>query len=210
MLSDFLAVIGRSWYLDQKRNGTELILMFDGIWDETAQKMMLEFSETAHPMFRASSALETGELRSKGGRQKTIHFNDSEQNVELIPRTIISANQLSICGAVADMCREVSKDTMASEKLEAHDLLESMAIPTDPPTADPRTDEQRRAQKLSKLCSNAGLKNCRHLIQKDRVEWYILCCEYTLPRNDPRSRARGWIRKKTNIGPVLNVHVLSS
>ena len=34
-----------------------------------------------------------------------------------------------------------------------------------------------------------------------------LCREYTLPRNDPRSRARDWIRKNTKIGPVLNVSV---
>ena len=53
---------------------------------------------------------------------KTIHFNGSEQNVELILGTVISANELSIYGAVADMCTEVSKDTMASVKLEAHDL----------------------------------------------------------------------------------------
>ena len=42
------------------------------------------------------------------------------------------------------MSREVSKDTMASGKLEAHDSLESMEIPAEPPTADPYTDEQRR------------------------------------------------------------------
>ena len=62
----------------------------------------------------------------------------------------------------------------SSVKPEAHDPLESMEIPTDSPVADPRTDEQRRRnllqeyeqqfeqlshdQKLSKLCSNAGLK----------------------------------------------------
>ena len=28
-----------------------------------------------------------------------------------------------------------------------------------------------------------------------------------MPRNDPRSGDRGWIRKNTNIGPVLNIHV---
>ena len=28
-----------------------------------------------------------------------------------------------------------------------------------------------------------------------------------MPRNDPRSRARGWIRKNMKIGPVLNVRV---
>ena len=34
-----------------------------------------------------------------------------------------------------------------------------------------------------------------------------LCREYTLPRDDLRTRARGWIRKNTKIGPVLNIHV---
>ena len=33
------------------------------------------------------------------------------------------------------------------------------------------------------------------------------CREYTLPCNYPRYRARGWIRKNTKIGPVLNIHV---
>ena len=77
-----------------------------------------------------------------------MHFNGSERNVELILRTIISTNQLSIYGAVTDLRREVSKDTMASEKPEAHDPLESIDIPTEPPTADPRTDEQRRENLL--------------------------------------------------------------
>ena len=34
-----------------------------------------------------------------------------------------------------------------------------------------------------------------------------LCREYTLPRSDPRTRPRGWIRRNTKIGPVLNRHV---
>ena len=33
----------------------------DGKWDKTAETMMIEFSETVHPMFRASSAFEGGE-----------------------------------------------------------------------------------------------------------------------------------------------------
>ena len=93
----------------------------DGVWDKTAEDMMLNFAESGHPVFRASNAFERRELRSKGGCKKTIHFNGSEQNVKFILRTIISANQLSVYGATADMCREVSKDTMASGKLEAYD-----------------------------------------------------------------------------------------
>ena len=101
----------------------------DGAWDTTAEDLMLEFAETTRPMFRASSALERGELRSKGGSKKTIHFNGSEQNVDLILRTVMSANQLSIYGALAYICTEVSKDTLASGKPEAHaaqDLLETV------------------------------------------------------------------------------------
>ena len=102
----------------------------DGVWDKTTADMMLELAEAVHPVFRSSSALKRRELRSKGGGKKTIHFNGSEQNVELILRTIISANPLSTHGAVADMCTEVSKDTMASEKPESYDLMESMEMLT--------------------------------------------------------------------------------
>ena len=49
-------------------------------------------------------ALERGELKSKGQGVKTIHFNDT---IESIHRTIISVNQLSIYGAVADLCKEL-------------------------------------------------------------------------------------------------------
>ena len=79
MLADFFAVIGQ----DQKRNGTELILIsLMEFGTKLLRKMMIEFSETAHPMFRASSALERGELRSKEGDEKTTHFNGGEQNIE--------------------------------------------------------------------------------------------------------------------------------
>ena len=121
---------------------------------------------------------------------------------------------------------------MASGKPEAHavqDPLETMENPTEPPAADPRTDEQRRrnllqeceqqfeqlsdAQKLSKLRSNASLKTVergQYFISRDTegpIEMVHVCREYTLPRNDLRSRAKGWIRKNSKIGPVLNVHV---
>ena len=68
----------------------------DGVWDTTAEDTMFELLKIIHPMFRASSALERGEFRSKGGGKKTTHFSGSEQNVDLILRTITCANQLSI------------------------------------------------------------------------------------------------------------------
>ena len=77
----------------------------DGSWDRMAEEMMANFSRSGHPIFRASSAFERGELRSKGGRKKSIHFNVSNETIELLLRTVISANQLSICGAIADFLR---------------------------------------------------------------------------------------------------------
>ena len=43
----------------------------DGSWDKTAHQMMMNFSESGHPIFRASSAFERGELRSKGHGEKS-------------------------------------------------------------------------------------------------------------------------------------------
>ena len=143
--------------------------------------MMANFSGSGHPLFRASSAFERGELRSKGAGKKSMHFNGSHENIELLPRTVISANQLSIKGATADLCNEVPKGVRAPGKPAAPDHLEKMEIPTDLSIAENSTTAQQRRnlvqeyerkfeqlsedQKLSKLCSGAGLK----LVNKDNT-----------------------------------------
>ena len=59
----------------------------DGEWDKNAEDMMLNFPESGHPKFRATVALERGELKSKGKGVKSIHFNGSDDTIELILRT---------------------------------------------------------------------------------------------------------------------------
>ena len=54
--------------------------------------MMANFSRSSHPIFRASTAFERGELRSKEGEKKSIHFKGTNENIELRLRTVISAN----------------------------------------------------------------------------------------------------------------------
>ena len=117
------------------------------------------------------------------------------RNVESILRTVFSANQLSINGPPADMCREVSKDTMASRKPEAHDLLESMEIPTNlllPTFVSMNSDGETCCKNTSnnsnnylttrsypnyaptlvqKLSKEDNISS--HLMQKDQAEWYI-------------------------------------
>ena len=55
----------------------------DGDWDKTVERVMLNFAESSHPTFRATSALEMWELWSKEKGKKSIHFNGCEENIEL-------------------------------------------------------------------------------------------------------------------------------
>ena len=66
--------------------------------------MTLNFAESGHPIFRAAISLGRGEMKSKG--LKFIHLNGSDETIELILRTIISVNHVSVYGAVADLCGE--------------------------------------------------------------------------------------------------------
>ena len=86
---------------------------------------MINFAESGHPKFQATSPLERGELKIKGGEKKTIHYNGSEATVEFILRTLISVSQLSICGVVADLCNELGPDYAESV------ICESLVIPVE-------------------------------------------------------------------------------
>ena len=79
-----------------------------GEWDRVAELMMLTFAERKHPVFRATSPLSRGKLKSKGGGKLSIHFCADGDTIETVFRTIISVNQLSFYGAVSDVCEEYS------------------------------------------------------------------------------------------------------
>ena len=116
----------------------------------------------------------------------SFHFNDSDENIELLLRTVISANQLSVYGATADLCNELPEDLRAPGKLAAPDHLETMEIPSRPAIAETHTNAQQRGnlvqeyerkfehmsedQKLFKLCSDAGLK----LVEKDSTSILLI------------------------------------
>ena len=68
--------------------------------------MLLEFAESGCPIFRATTPLSRGQLRSKGHGKLWIHFAADQETNETIFRIIVFANQLSLYGAVANMCEE--------------------------------------------------------------------------------------------------------
>ena len=45
-----------------------------GEWDKMAEKMMLTFGESGHPVFRATSPLSRGVLKSKSGGKLSTHY----------------------------------------------------------------------------------------------------------------------------------------
>ena len=67
-----------------------------GEWDRVAELMMIRFGESEHPVF----------LKSKGGEKLSLHSCVDGDTIETVFRTIISVNQLSTYGAVAEMCEE--------------------------------------------------------------------------------------------------------
>ena len=67
--------------------------------------------------------------------------------------------------------------------------------------------------KVSKFCKEAGFMRVvevgQYFVTKDtgslRQFRSVACREYTLPRDDPASEAKGWIQGNMRIGPVLEV-----
>ena len=77
-----------------------------GAWDNIAEQMLLEFAESGHPIFRATTPLSRGSLKNKGRGKLSIHFAADQDTIDTIYRIILSVNQLSVYGAVAAVCEE--------------------------------------------------------------------------------------------------------
>ena len=122
MRKDSLADIGLSLDLDLKSSDTELTI---------AIQMDLGIE-----IFRCTSVLERGELKSKAGGKTSIHFNDTTQNIELLLQMIISVNQLSLFGAVADMIEELAVGQSARDKSAASGQLDKLEIILQHPLAE--------------------------------------------------------------------------
>ena len=68
--------------------------------------LLLEFAESGCPIFRVTTPLSRSNLKSKGHGKLSIHFTADYPTIETIFRIIVFANQLSLYGAVANMCEE--------------------------------------------------------------------------------------------------------
>ena len=142
-----------------------------GIWDNLTEKMLLEFAESGCPIFRATTPLPRGQLKIKGHGKLSIHFAAVQETTATIFRTIVSANQLSLYGAVAEMCEEyeslhertqrpvvmvqsiVLSATRAEVSLESDDRAFQNFLFQQ---YEERIEKLSQQDKLSKFCMDAG------------------------------------------------------
>ena len=68
--------------------------------------MMVTLAESGQPVFRATSPLSRGKHKNKGGGKLSIHCCADLETIQTVFRTISSVNQLSLYGAVAEVCEE--------------------------------------------------------------------------------------------------------
>ena len=193
---------------------------------------MLKFGESGHPVFRATSPLSRGQLKSKGGGKLSIHFCADGDTIETVFRTIISVNQLSRYGAVAEMCEEYESFHDRTVKPVVGGRSSSSFVPSviktnvllnnddhahkDLPLQryGERIEKLSQRDRLSNFCMDAGSLNVveigQYFVTKDTAEFSqltdaVACREYTLPRDENSTDPKGWIRGNTKIGPVLEV-----
>ena len=200
-----------------------------GAWDDIAEQMLLEFAESGHPTFRATTPLSTGILKSKGRGKLSIHFAADVDTIDTIYRIILSVNQLSVYGAVAAVCEEfeshqdgsgepeilMGQSTVLGEvKAEAplqnenslsHQILWQQYIE--------RIESLSPESKVSKFCKEEGFMRVvevgQYFVTKDIGSLTqfrsVACREYTLPRDDQASQPKEWIQGNMRIGLVLEV-----
>ena len=101
-----------------EKNGYSSENSAQGAWDNIAEQMLLEFAESGHPTFRATTPLSRGILKSKRRWKLSIHFAADGDTFDTIYRIILSVNQLSVYGAVAALCEEFESHQDGSGEAE--------------------------------------------------------------------------------------------
>ena len=194
-----------------------------GIWDHIADKMLLEFAESGCPIFRPTSPVSRCNIKSQGHGKLSIHFTADYPTIETIFRIIVFANQLSLYGAVANMCEEFEthqdrsgqQDVLMGQSIVLSEIKAEVPFDNDVSSRQnillQRYEERikllSQENKVSKFCMDTGFIHVveigQYFMTKDTEEQFFAraCREYTLPRSDESSQPKGWIQGNTRIGP---------
>ena len=109
---------------------------------------MLTFAESTHPVFRSTSPLSRGVLKSKGGGKLSVHYCADPGKIETVFRKIISVNQLSLYGAVAEMCEECDSCHDRTGRPVVEGQSNPLFVPSVTKTNIPLTDDPAQEEDL--------------------------------------------------------------
>ena len=193
----------KKWYSMEEKSP-------QGFWDHIAEKMLVEFSESGCPIFRATTLLSRGRLKSKGHEKLSIHFVADQETIETIFRMVVIANQLSLYGAVAKMCEEYESfhdrsgqlDKVMGQSIVLNEIKTEVLLENDDPANqnlllqryEERIKHLSQTDRVSKFCMDAGFFSVveigQYFMTKDNGEQFYTkaCREYTLPRSDGSSQ----------------------
>ena len=205
----------KKWYSTEENSP-------QGIWDHIAEKMLLEFAESG-----ATTPFSRCKLKSKGHGKLSFHFAADHGTIETIFRIIVFANQLSLYGAVANMCEEFESlqdrsrqpDVLKGQSIVLSEINAEVPLENDIPSHqnlllqryEERIEMLSQENKVRKFCMDVGFIHVveigQYFMTKDTGEQFFAraCREYTLPRSDASSQPKGWIQGNTRLGPVLEV-----
>ena len=155
----------KKWYSGEENSP-------QGAWDHIADEMLLEFAESGHPIFRATTPLSRCILKSRGHGKLSIHFTADYPKIETIFRIIISANQLSLYGAVANTCEEFEAhqdrtgklDVLMGQSIVLSEIKAEVPLQNENPSHhqilwqqyEERIKSLSQESKVSKFCMEAG------------------------------------------------------
>ena len=222
MQKDLELVNGLSLVQVLRKSGILPRIVPQGAWDCVAEEMLLKFAENGHPIFRSTTPLSRGKLKSKGKGKVSIHFSAYQDTVDTIYRIILSVNQLSVYGAVAAICDEYEshQDSTGQPVILVGQSIVLGEIKAEVPAHDeePRDDQiilQQYVQqveslspvnRVSKFCKEAGFMRVvevgQYFVTRDAggFRQTVACREYTLPRDDKASQPKRKYENWTCIG----------
>ena len=177
------------------------------------------------PYRGATTPLSRGTLKSKGHGKLSIHFAADQETIETIFRIIVFANQLSLYGAVANMCEEYESihdrsgqpDVVMGQSIVLSEIKAEVPLENDDPAYQnfllqryaERIKSLSQTDRVSNFCMDAGFISVvevgQYFMTKDNgdlTQFHAVACrEYILPREDGSSQPKGWIQGTRKLDP---------
>ena len=152
-----------------------------GIWDCSAEKMLVEFAESGCPIFRATTPTQTEMCEEFG----SLHNRSGRPDMVMGQSIVVSEIKTEV---------PLENDDPTYQNL----LLQRY---------EERIKHLSQTDRVSKFCMDAGFISVveieQYYMAKDNGEQFYAktCRENTLPRSDGSSQPEGWIQGNTRIGP---------